>query len=77
MIMKFWERSIIAGEGLYFLWIFFWFWSLGGLLHGCTRLLGVLDSGPRNPHGILELGSWIGYVPSWWGGNIQFWTEFK
>ena len=40
--------------------ILFWFGSLGGLLQGCTRLLGVLGSGARNPHGILELGSQIG-----------------
>jgi hypothetical protein len=41
----------------------FWFGleSLGGLLQGCTRLLGVLGSGARNPHRILELGSRIGY----------------
>jgi hypothetical protein len=51
-------------------------WSLGGLLQGCTRLLGVLGSGARNPHGILELGSRIGSVPSWQGGKIQFWAEF-
>jgi hypothetical protein len=29
------------------------------------RLLGVLGSGARNPHEILELGSQIGSVPSW------------
>jgi hypothetical protein len=39
-------------------------------------LLGVLGSGARNPHGILELGSRIGSVPSWLGGKIQFWAEF-
>ena len=32
--------------------ILFWFESLGGLLQRCTRLLGVLGSGARNPHGI-------------------------
>ena len=51
-------------------------WSLGGLLQGCTRLLGVLRSGARNPHRILELGRWIGSVPSWQGGKIWFWAEF-
>jgi hypothetical protein len=51
-------------------------WSLGGPLQGCTRLLGVLGSGARNPHGILELGSRTGSVPSWQGGKIQFWAEF-
>jgi hypothetical protein len=56
--------------------ILFWFGSLGGLLQGCTRLLGVLGSGARNPHGILELGSRTGSVPSWQGGKIQFWAEF-
>jgi hypothetical protein len=56
--MKIWGGSIIFGEGLYFLiWIFFWFGSLGGFLQGCTRLLGVLVSGAKNPHEILELGS--------------------
>ena len=48
----------------------------GGLLQGCTMLLGVLGSGARNPHGILELGSQIGSIPSWQGGKIQFWVEF-
>jgi hypothetical protein len=38
-------------------------------------LLGVLGSGARNPHGILELGSQIGSIPSWQGGKIQFWAE--
>ena len=51
-------------------------WNLGGLLQGCTRLLGFLGSGARNPHGILELGSQIGSVPSWQGGKIRFWAEF-
>ena len=37
---------------------------------------GSLGSGARNPHGILELGSQIGSVPSWQGGKIQFWVEF-
>jgi hypothetical protein len=50
--------------------------SLGALLQGCTKLLGVLGSGARNPHGILELGSQTGSVPSWQGGKIQFWEEF-
>jgi hypothetical protein len=60
--MKFWERSIIGGEGLYFgVFGIFWFGILGGLLQGYTRLLGVLGSGARNPYGILELGSQIGY----------------
>ena len=39
-------------------------------------LLGVLGSTARNPHGILELGSRIGSVPSWQGGKIRFWAEF-
>jgi hypothetical protein len=56
--------------------ILFWFGSLGGLLQGCTKLLGVLGLGAWNPHGILELGSWTGSVPSWQGGKIQFWVEF-
>jgi hypothetical protein len=77
MIIKFWERNIIAEEGLYFLCIFFWFWSLGGLLQWCTRWLGVLGSGARNPHGILQLGRRTGSVPSWQGGKIKFWAEFR
>jgi hypothetical protein len=43
---------------------------------GVHRLLGVLGLAARNPHRILELGSWIGSVPSWQGGRIQFWAEF-
>jgi hypothetical protein len=64
---------------VYFLLGIFWFGleSLGGLLQGCTRLLGVLGTGARNPHGVLELGSRIGSVPSWQGGKIQFWAEFR
>jgi hypothetical protein len=54
----------------------FWFGSLGGLLQGCTRLLGVLGSGARNPHGILELGSRTGSVPSWQGGRFGFGQSF-
>jgi hypothetical protein len=58
MIMKIWERSIIAEEDCIFCWIFFWFWSLGGLLQGCTRLLGVLGSGAvegKSPCGQVDL----------------------
>jgi hypothetical protein len=75
--MKFWERKHYWGRRTVFsAEDIFWFWSLGGLLQGCTRLLGVLGSGARNPHGILELGSRTGSVPSWQGGKIQFWAEF-
>jgi hypothetical protein len=76
-LMKFWGEEALFGEkDCIFCLVFFWFGSLGGLLQGCTRLLGVLGSGARNPHGILELGSQIGSVPSWQGGKIQFWAEF-
>jgi hypothetical protein len=40
-----------------------WWAETGGHL-----LLGVLGSRARNPYGIMELGSRIGYVPSWMGG---------
>jgi hypothetical protein len=60
--MKFLERSIIGGEGLYFgVFGILWFGILGGLLQGYNRLLGVLGLRERNPYGILELGSRIGY----------------
>jgi hypothetical protein len=45
--------------------------EFGWTVTGVHRLLGVLGSGARNPHGILELGSRIGSVPSWQGGKIQ------
>jgi hypothetical protein len=64
-LMKFWERSIIRGKDCILCFIFFWFWSLGGLLQGCTRLLGVFGFGARNTHKILELGSRTDSVPSW------------
>jgi hypothetical protein len=61
--------------------VFFWVVFFSGLEFGWTvigehRLLGVLGSGARNPHRILELGSRIGSVPSWQGGKIRFWAEF-
>ena len=65
MIIKFRRRKHLGGEGLYFLFDIFMVGSLGGKLQGCTRLLGFLGSGARNPHGILELGSQTGFVPSW------------
>jgi hypothetical protein len=52
----------------------FWF----GVWVDCCRvhqLLGVLGSTARNPHGILELGNWIGSVPGWQGGRVRFWVE--
>jgi hypothetical protein len=58
-------------SGLYFSGLEF-----GWTVTGEHRLLGVLGSGARNPHGILELGSRIGSVPSWQGGKIRFWAEF-
>jgi hypothetical protein len=51
------EREHFESRDCIFVWDIFLVWSLGGLLQGCTRLLGVLGSGARNPHGILELGS--------------------
>jgi hypothetical protein len=63
----YWGRRTVFSVGDIFL-----VWSLGGLLQGCTRLLGVLGSGARNPHGILELGSRTGSVPSWQGGRFSF-----
>ena len=42
----------------------FWFGDWVNCCRG-TRLLGGLGSRARNPHGILELGSQIGFVPSW------------
>ena len=38
--------------------------EFGWTVVGVHQLLGVLGSRARNPHGILELGSWIGSVPS-------------
>jgi hypothetical protein len=29
------------------------------------EILGALDSGAKNSHGILELGSQTGSIPSW------------
>ena len=67
--------GILGKEALFeirdciFWWVFFWF----GVWVDCTgehRLLGVLGSGARNPHEILELGSWIGFAPRWQGGKI-------
>jgi hypothetical protein len=58
--------------------LYFWFLA-SGIWWNVTRehlLLGFLGLGARNPYGILELGSWIGSVPSWLGGKIQFWAEF-
>jgi hypothetical protein len=50
------RRTVFPGLG-----DIFWFWSLvfGDWVNCCrgTRLLGVLGSGARNPHRILELGS--------------------
>jgi hypothetical protein len=67
------ERTVFSVFSVgYFSGFGVWFWSLGGLLQGCTRLLGVLGSGARNPHGILELGSRTGSVPSWQGGRFGF-----
>jgi hypothetical protein len=56
--------------------ILYWIGSLGGLLQRCTRLLGVLGLGARNPHRILELGSQTGSVPSWQGGRFGFGQGF-
>jgi hypothetical protein len=70
------KGSILRAGTVFSVGDIFLVWSLGGLLQGCTRLLGVLGSGARNPHGILELGSQIGSVPSWQGGKIRFWAEF-
>jgi hypothetical protein len=70
------KGSILRAGTVFSVWDIFLVWSLGGLLQGCTRLLGVLGSGARNPHRILELGSRIGSVPSWQGGKIRFWAEF-
>ena len=69
---NFGERGEIVWENC-----IFWF-EAGGICWTVTGehwLLGVLGSGARNPHGILELGSRIGSVPSWQGGKIQFWAE--
>jgi hypothetical protein len=54
--------ALLGRGGLYFL-VFgvFEVWSFARTVIGGTRLLGVLGSGARNPHGILELGSRIGY----------------
>jgi hypothetical protein len=73
-IMKFWgEEALFRGKDCIFCWVFSGLvWSLGGMLQGCTRLLGVLGLGARNPHGILELGSQTGFVPSWQGGRFSF-----
>jgi hypothetical protein len=48
------RRTVFSGFDIFLVW------SLGGPLQGCTRLLGVLGSGARNPYRILELGSQIG-----------------
>jgi hypothetical protein len=58
--LKFWGRKHYLERRTVFSVGYFLVWSLGGLLQGCTRLLGVLGSGARNPYGILELGSRIG-----------------
>ena len=47
-------------SGLYFSGLEF-----GWTVTGEHRLRGVLGSGARNPHGILELGIRIGSVPGW------------
>ena len=75
---KFWRSGDCIGAfsgGRDWKTVFFWFrvwWTVTGV----HRLLGVLGFGARNPHGILELGSRIGSVPSWQGGRIWFWAEF-
>jgi hypothetical protein len=73
------------GEGLFEFWgkealfdfrdCIFWV----GVWVDCYRGASVVGSfglGAKNPHGNLELGSQIGFVPSWQGGKIWFWAEF-
>jgi hypothetical protein len=45
-------------------WEYFSSLDFGWIVIGVHRLLGFLGSRARNPHGILELGSRIGSVPS-------------
>jgi hypothetical protein len=74
--MKFWGEEQGGRRGMYFLWDIFLVLELGGLLQGCTRLLGFLGLGARNPRGILELGSRESSVPSWQGGRFGFGHNF-
>jgi hypothetical protein len=59
------KESILRVGTVFSVWDIFLVWSLGGLLQRCTKLLGVLGLGARNPHRILDLGRQIGSVPSW------------
>jgi hypothetical protein len=75
-LLEFWERKhYFEIRTVFSVWYFFGL-EFGWIVTGEHRLLGVLGSGARNPHGILELGSQIGSVPSWQGGKIRFWAEF-
>ena len=56
---NFGEREHFLAGTVFFVCDIVLVWSLGGLLQGCTRLLGFLGSGASKTHGILELGSRI------------------
>ena len=73
---KFWGRKHYWRLGTVFSGGYFSGLEFGWTITGVHWLLGVLGSGDRNPHGILELGSCIGSVPSSQGGRIRFWAEF-
>jgi hypothetical protein len=75
-LLEIWGKEALFEIRDCIFWLYFSGLEFGWTVTGEHRLLGVLGSGARNPHGILELGSQIGSVPSWQGGKIQFWAEF-